>query len=489
MKHDNLPFQDALQYLAKKAGIKIPDSQSGSETSANRERLFRLNEEALKYFMQNLNNSRSAMTYLRNRGISDESIQKFSLGYATDQRDDLCKLLKKTGLDDPFLLKTGLIVSHEMGYRDLFRKRIMFPIFSLKNDVIAFGGRVMDDSLPKYINSPETEVFKKGETLFAINLSKDEIRKKGYAIIVEGYLDAIMCHQYAFLNTVAPLGTALTSRQLQKLKSLAKKAVLVFDSDEAGIAAARRSMTILCENDFAAKVLLLPKGEDPDSYLKKNGSQAFRNQLSNASSVITFLLNTSKGNRHDTVREALSVIASSRDLILADEMLGELADSSGIHETVLRSELEKIKKKPFSQPSEKSKPSPAASNREEYLLLSAVISFPEKVGYVLSMITDEDLHDNTVASLFHKIRVLEENLSLNSLLNASDDNERALLTKLTLKPEFDVQHVDKNIEDCLNTMKMKNYDERRKKAEKSGDRVLLNALLKEKRKLAKRISL
>jgi len=347
----------------------------------------------------------------------------------------------------------------------------------------------MDDSLPKYINSPETEVFKKGETLFAINLSKDEIRKKGYAIIVEGYLDAIMCHQYAFLNTVAPLGTALTSRQLQKLKSLAKKAVLVFDSDEAGIAAARRSMTILCENDFAAKVLLLPKGEDPDSYLKKNGSQAFRNQLSNASSVITFLLRTSKGNRHDTVREALSVIASSRDLILADEMLGELADSSGIHETVLRSELEKIKKKPFSQPSEKSKPSPSASNREEYLLLSAVISFPEKAGYVLSMIDDQDLHDNIVASLFHKIRVLEKNLSLNSLLNASDDNERALLTKLTLEPEFDVQHVDKNIEDCLNTMKMKNYEERRKRAEKSGDRVLLNALLKEKRKLAKRISL
>ena len=133
----------------------------------------------------------------------------------------------------------------------------------------------MDDALPKYLNSPETVVFKKGESLFAVHLAKDEIRMKGYAVIVEGYLDAILCHYYGFKNTVAPLGTALTTRHLQKLKPLAKKVVLVFDGDDAGISAAKRSLAIVGENDVTAKVLLLPKGEDPDSFLRKNGSRPF----------------------------------------------------------------------------------------------------------------------------------------------------------------------------------------------------------------------
>ncbi|MCJ7484300.1 MAG: DNA primase, partial [Thermodesulfovibrionales bacterium] len=272
MKHDNLPFGEALQYLAKKSGLKITDSAFDKNFSAKRQKILQVNEEAMKFYMGALRQSNTAMAYLEQRGISEDALTTFSIGYAPDQRNTLSLHLKKMGHSDSILMNAGLAVADGKGCRDWFRGRILFPICNMRNDIVAFGGRVMDNALPKYINSPETEIFKKSETLYAINLSKDEIRKKGYALIVEGYLDAIMCHQHGFKNTVAPLGTALTSRHVHKLKSLTNRVVLVFDSDDAGVSAARRSLSILCETDIRAKVLLLPPGEDPDSFLRKTGS-------------------------------------------------------------------------------------------------------------------------------------------------------------------------------------------------------------------------
>jgi len=412
MKHEHLTFPEATRYMAKKAGITITELRVDKEISEKRERILQINEEAVKFFMKDLNNSPKALAYLKGREINAESLEKFCLGHASDERDSLFRHMKKVGYPDSALKEAGLIVIDGTGYRDAFRRRIIFPIFNLKDDVIAFGGRVMDDSLPKYINSPETEVFKKGETLFAINLAKDEIRKKDYAIIVEGYLDAILCHQYGFRNTVAPLGTALTSRHLQKLKLLTKKVVLVFDSDQAGIAAARRSLAILCENDFKAKVLLLPEGEDPDSFLRKNGSRAFKQLFSHAMSMTEFLMNTSQGDKIDIVKESLSNIALMKDMIIADELLGELADRSRIHESVLRSELEKIRKKSVLHGAEGLKTGKKVANREEYLLLSAVLAFPEKAGSVLSKLNLDDLSDKTIRSVFYKIKMLSGDLNM-----------------------------------------------------------------------------
>jgi DNA primase len=376
-------------------------------------------------------------------------------------------------------------VSDERGYRDVFRGRIIFPLFNYQNDVIAFGGRVMDDALPKYLNSPETEVFKKGETLFALNLAKDEIRKAGFAIIVEGYLDAISCHQYGFKNTIAPLGTALTSRHLQRLKSLAGKVILVFDSDEAGVAAAKRSLALLCECDFRARVLLLPQGEDPDSFLRKNGSEPFRRMLTDAVSMIDFIFTTSKGDKIETVKEALGMIALMRDLIVAGEMLRELAERSKSNESDLRSELKKFKKKTGRPHSlETFRPTRAAKN-EEHLLLSAVIAFPEKAETVLSQLNIDDLREETIRSLFNKIKASGGKVTMSDLLNEVDDEEKALITQLSLRPGFDLEHVDKNIDDCLHVLTKKRLEEKRKLAEESEDVALLNALLKEKRKLLK----
>src|SRR4030042_1836314 len=421
MKHETLSFNEAMQVIAKKAGIKIGEFAFDKDRSERREKLLTINREAANFFIKNLHDSEAARMYLKKRGIEDVSLQSFSIGYAPSKRDGLMKFLKKTEFSDSLIKDAGLIVSDEKGSRDVFRGRIIFPIYNYQNDIVAFGGRVLDDALPKYLNSPETELFKKGETLFALNLAKEEIRKKGYAVLVEGYLDTIICHQYGFKNTVAPLGTALTLKQLQRLTPLAKKIVLVFEGDAAGVAAAK---------------------------------------------------------------EILRIISHIGDMIVADQLLRELAEKTRIDESVLRSELKQIKKNVRSNVLEGLGLMKAAQYREEYLLLSAIIAFPEKAEYVLSQIDAGDLKDETVQSLFKKINSLGKTFSLESLLNEAGE-EKALITGLSLKPGFDLEHVDRNIEDCLQTMTQKRFEEKQKQAEKSGDISLLNALLKEKRKLLK----
>src|SRR3972149_7330557 len=486
MKHENIPFNEALHNIAKKAGIDLREFKFDKEHTEKRDRILQINREAMNYFIKNLKGSEKAKTYLRKRGIEEDSLKGFSIGYATVERDGLIKHVKKMGYSDSVIKEAGLAVSYEKGSRDIFRERIIFPIFNNQGDTVAFGGRVLDDSLPKYLNSPETGVFKKGETLFGLNLAKEEIRRKGYSLIVEGYLDTIVCHQYGFKNTVAPLGTALTSKQFQRLKPLTGRIVLVFDNDDAGVAAAKRSLTILFENNFRAKVLLLPEGEDPDSFLRKDGSQPFKEMLSNAMSVIEFLVVTSKSDKIDTVREALEGRWQSNARRTPWHRPDRRPAGSIINETALRGELKKIKKKIRTSISGIVKQDKKTENKEEYLLLSAVISFPEKADYVLSRLDIDELKVESVRSFFKKIKGLGDKLSTGSILDKADDEEKSMITELSLKPGFDLEHVDSNIDDGLRTIAQKRFDEKRKQAEESGDITLLNVLLKEKRKLLKR---
>lgn len=486
MKHENISFPEALQYLAQKAGIELRDIHFVKDNSSGkRERIMRLNEEAMRFFMKNLSASERSLKYLKDRGVTEESIKNFRLGYAINERAGMLLHLNKAGHADPLLAEAGLIVADGKGFRDVFRDRIIFPIFNLKNDPVAFGGRVTDNSLPKYLNSPETEAFKKSENLFAISMAKDEIRKSGYAVIVEGYLDAILCHQFGFVNAVAPLGTALTSKQLQKLKALTRNVVIVFDGDKAGVSAARRSLTVICENDFRAKVMLLPEGDDPDSYLRKNGPGLFRKNLAGAMTPVEFLLKTSKSDRTDTAREALGIIALLKDLILADELLSELSDRSGIHENLLRSEIDKIRTKPGKRSAKTGASSGKKANREEHLLLSAAMAFPEKADDILSHLNIDDLRDEALRSLFYKISAMGSHFNTDLLLKEADDAEKVLITGLSLHPGFDPENVDRNISDCLHKIAQRKFEDKRIAALSKGpdDAELHNLLLKEKRKL------
>ena len=345
LKHDRLSFHEAVTMLAKKAGISVDAGRFDHKSIQKDELIRKALKEAADFFADKLRGTRDAGEYFKGRGVSPESLGLFQLGYAPPGWSSLLSHLRKAGYSDEVIKDAGLAVSGTKGLYDMFRERIIFPIRSINGSVIAFGGRAMDNSMPKYINSPETPVFKKSETLYGLHTGKDAIRDKGFVIIVEGYMDVIICYQYGFQNVVAPLGTSLTSGHLQKLRKLTNEAVVVFDGDAAGINAAKRSIPLLCQNNFKAKLLLLPEGEDPDSYLRKNSSEAFSALLEKAQSIIDFLFRVSRSGRVDTVREALTLIAQNLDPLAADEMLIELSGKTRINEMTIREEFRKIKNK------------------------------------------------------------------------------------------------------------------------------------------------
>jgi len=262
------------------------------------------------------------------------------LGYAKNSWHSLYEHLRAKGFEEALIIKSGLVATGSKGIYDIFRDRIMFPIFDLSGEPIAFGARVMDNSLPKYLNSPDTELFKKGQTLYGLNMAEDDIRKNDYALIVEGYLDVIACHQAGFKNVVAPLGTALTEGHIKRLLRYTKNLILVFDGDSAGVLAAKRSLPIIFEHELRARVLLLPDRHDPDSLLKeKDGSSKFSKLIENSSTPIEFILKKSNAPKVDRVKDALSLIGKVKDTILREELILELSERSGVRESALRDAL------------------------------------------------------------------------------------------------------------------------------------------------------
>ena len=485
MKYENLDFQEALKMLAKKAGVQLSGYGFEDGLTERKERLYVIQKEALNAFTGNLKKSKTAVAYLNKRGVSHEMVEAFSLGYADRGRKVLYQHLRTKGFDDLLITQSGLIFTGESGLHDVFRNRIMFPIFNIQGDAVAFGGRVIDDSMPKYLNSPETLLFKKSETLYGLNVAKDEIRKKGYVMITEGYLDVIMCYMHGFLNVVAPLGTALTTGHLQKIGRFTKKVLLVFDSDSAGIAAAKRSLSILYEHGFRSKVLLLPEGDDPDSFLRKNGSRAFQIKLSKSESMVDFILRL-KGDKPDNVRTAIGIIDNAKDLILREELFKELAEKSGIREAVLRGETKKYEQKAGIAKTAGVARTAGFFYDEEVLLLSAIVAFPDRAPYIFAKLNIDRVCNPVVRQIFQEIKPSAERLNMNTMLGILNDEGKALITRLSLNPGFDIEHVDNNVRDCLRDMAYCEIEERIRLAKTAGDLRLLNSLLAEKQKIARR---
>ncbi|MEC4676999.1 MAG: DNA primase [Nitrospirota bacterium] len=484
-KYENLSFNESVALLAKKAGIPFTFGMPDKKTLQKNERIRNSLVEAMNYFVARLKESEAAAGYLKNRGLNSESLDLFRLGYAPPGWHNLLKHLRNSGYHDSIIKEAGMAVSGNRGFYDMFRERIIFPIMSISGNVVGFGGRAFNDAMPKYINSPETVVFKKSDTLFGLYNAKEEILKKDYVIIVEGYMDTIVCFQYGFRNVVAPLGTSLTSGHLQKLRALTDRAVLVFDGDAAGIAAAKRALALIFRMDFRPKVLLLPDREDPDSYLQKHGSSAFMSLLETAKSMIDFLFGVSSEEKIRTAREALTMIAGIKDLLVADEMLIELSEKTRINEAAIRQEYRNIKNRTVPRRNDSYETPPSTGNREEHILLSALIAFPEKIDYVLSVIDCGEIRDKTVASLLKKIASLKDKKDLVVLLDDVDEQEKSLFTKLSVDPGFDMEHADRNIEDCIERIRGNKLDERIRLAEVSGDIKHINSLLIEKQKLIK----
>ncbi len=493
MHYENMNFQEAVSYLASKAGIKIEPFRDGPAYSKGiKESIFAIHKEALQFFKNNLSSSGSANAYLRERGLSSEIIEKFSIGYSTGMRDPLFSHLKNQSFTMEQIKASGLVYFSENGVHDFFRDRIMFPIFDLQGRPVAFGGRKLSTSenIPKYLNSPDHILFKKGESCYGIHLAKNTITQKGYSIVVEGYLDAIMCHQHAFNNTIAPLGTALTASHLKKLKRFSAKVLLLFDGDPAGISATKRSLELIYTEGMSAKIVTLPEKEDPDTFLRKHGADYFRQYIGKAVTPVEFLLKLYGKNKMDGVRYALSLILSCPDSLQREETLRELSSLSGYDELTLRQEL-KNSRKPASHGEREGsgiKNYSEPISKEEEILLSIIVLVPEKRDDILHNLDPESMGPYSTRGLFDKIkRFLAEtgkgNLLSTDFMALCNSDEQALITKLSVDSEIDTDNINAMIKDCLKTISRKGITREIELAEKAGDEKLLFSLLGRKKTL------
>lgn len=282
--YENYNFVEAIKALALRVGMDLPDDSAYEykQNSDIKARLQEINKIAATYFYYQLNSKTGeyAKKYFLDRGLSEKTITAFGLGYANKGRDNLYKYLKSKGYDDEILKESGLVSIEERYSRDKFFNRVMFPIMDNNNKVIAFGGRVMGDALPKYLNSPETKIFDKSKNLYALNFARHS--KKDYFILCEGYMDVISLHQAGFNNAIAALGTAFNINHALSIKRYIKKVILSFDSDNAGIAAAKRAIPILRDVGISVKLLDLKPYKDPDEFIKALGNEEFEKRIENA---------------------------------------------------------------------------------------------------------------------------------------------------------------------------------------------------------------
>lgn len=357
MKSKNLSFPEAVKFLADRVNIDIDFDKDNGRRKNTFQKLYRLNVEAARYFFKCLSVNRKAKEYLSNRGITENIIKKFGLGYSVDSWDHMLNFLKSRGFSELDMVSAGLIIKGKKGnYYDRFRNRIIFPVFNNRGKVIGFGGRVLDNSKPKYLNSPETSLFKKGINLYGLNFAvKNDFGR--VLIIVEGYMDCIALYQYGITNAVASLGTALTVNQAKLLARYADKVIISYDADTAGQMATVRGMDILKSVGLEIKVLQIPNGKDPDEFVRNNGREEFLKLVDKALPLIEYRIQNVKkdidfNNSEGTVKyvEEVLKILSQLDPIERDIYLKRLSEETGIRDQVLydmlnRSNVQKNVKK------------------------------------------------------------------------------------------------------------------------------------------------
>ncbi|MDT8715329.1 DNA primase [Clostridium sp. 19966] len=357
MKTQNMTYMEAVRYLAKRADISIEyEDEKTKSIEAAKEKLYKLNIEVARYFYRNITINRTAQQYFKARGIGVNTIKKFGLGYADNSWNALLKYLKSKGYTELDMLNLGLIIKSEKGNMyDRFRNRVMFPVFDYRGKVIGFGGRVLDASKPKYLNSPESTLFQKGTNLYGLNFAIKNNSSR-VIVIVEGYMDCISLHQYGISNAVASLGTALTVYQAKLLKRYADKVILAYDADGAGVAATMRGMEILRNEGFDVRILRVPSGKDPDEFVRANGKEAFENLMENALPLIEYKIKEAgRGldfkNEEHVIKYVSSVtdILSELNPVQKDVYIKKMSQDTGIKEQaiydLLNNDLTKKNKK------------------------------------------------------------------------------------------------------------------------------------------------
>lgn len=345
-KIENLDYIDAVKVLAQRAGMQMPDDGYDDSLSKKRRTILEINRETARFYHNYMMSEQGkvGLQYFLNRGLSQKTIRHFGLGYAPNKWDELLKYLKSKGYNISDMLAAGVVRKGEKGYYDYFRNRVMTPIIDVRGNFIAFGGRVLDDSKPKYINTSDTLVYKKTNEVFGLNYAKDS--GKDSLILCEGYMDVIAMHQAGFTNAVAGCGTALTNEQVRLLSRYAKEIILVYDNDEAGQKALNKAISLFDQVDIKISIPTLSGGKDPDEIIKNLGRARFADMLENSSNEVEFAimklrrgfnLQTTQG-KSQFASEAVKILANATP-IEQDLYLSRLADELGIEKRALQAQL------------------------------------------------------------------------------------------------------------------------------------------------------
>jgi len=419
VKHERLPFLDAVRTLAERAGVSLPTRGGGASEGEGRLPLLEVQRQALEYFRQNLRGPEgsAARQYLAGRGLTPELIERFQLGCAPPRWDGLLRELKKRGHPDRLLEAAGLIVARQTGatgtrgagHYDRFRNRLMIPIWDVSGRVVGFGGRALDEKEVKYINSPETAVYRKGTHLYALNLAARSIRERDCALVVEGYFDAIMLHAHGFDYAVAALGTALTTEQARLLGRYATSVVLLFDPDAAGIEAARRSLEHLINVDLNWRIVLLSGSLDPDAFVRTHGAAVFSAALDGAQDLVEFFLDRRVSGldvvdpvqRARAVDALVEVVGAIDNPIRREGYVQRMAQRTGITDRSLLEAVARQRGRVGRHDAAPTCSAPAAlpPSAEEQLIYIG-LNYPAWRGKIAAALGPEDIRDQVLRRIF-----------------------------------------------------------------------------------------
>ena len=510
MRYERLEFPETVEMLARKVGVVLPKKEFRSpQAESLNQKLYKINELAGNFYHQFLLSSKevaAARDYLSKRKVNIESVKKFSLGFAPDSWDSLLRYLRSKNVSLSLMEKAGLSVVREdkSGYYDRFRNRIIFAISDVKSRIVGFGARVLGDSLPKYINSPETSIYSKGRNIFGLNFSKDSIRKNNFAVIVEGYLDFIVPYQEGIDNIAASSGTALTIEQIRLLKRYTRNVVIVFDADQAGQLATLRSLDLFIEEDMNVKVVDLPEGYDPDSFVRKNNASEFKKKIKEAKNLFDYKLNLLSRQydlnkiegKADIAKEMLPTIRRFKNAVLKFNYLKKLAEYLSVKEESLFIELNKLKNsnvyvnKPVQLSLSRLRPA-------EKMILKLILEEKNLIDKFKDTLEMDDFQDERIkgiiALIFNLISQGKE-ISSNRLINLSKNEATAeLIAGLSIPEELQDIDREKTFQDCVRRLKQdrlklrcQQLSNQIKIAEGVGDRQKINDLINQYNLLIKK---
>ena len=480
MKKENLGFREAVVFLADKYHIELQEYRdTDNELKNKKNRCYSANKMAAQFYFNKMRGSRLAYGYLKNRDIDNRTITKYAIGYAEDSWDSLYRFLSSKGYSDEELEEFNLIVKTRKGnYIDRFRNRIMFPIIDSKSRVIAFGGRVLDDSLPKYLNTRDTVVFNKGHNLYNLNIiSKESERKR--IILVEGYMDVISLYQHGINYSVASLGTALTENQAELIKRFGDEVYICYDGDSAGIKATKRAIDVLVAKNISPKIVNLKDGLDPDEYIKKYGKMKFEMELDNGLNYLEYKIMKAKENYNLETAEGLTKFTSEAAKILSfvknpieqDVYIDKVSRNYNVSKEAIKSYIKGIQnnsKKRYGNYEKKGYIKPEdiniveARKKAEYQITAYALDNRDYSDYILDKIKPYEFKDMGCRLVMEEIESAEDLKKVNILEILK---EKKLIDDLFIKGimsvKIDIVNYRKVIDELIGTVNKDQLEENR----------------------------